>query len=164
MTRTQGGTPPTCNSSKRQEGSRWAVDAVVRATSEGVVENHVHRDRMGGFNQTRDQWDSPGRYTKETTATIRLCFVVVAVLTGRATLVVQVHGTVYMPHVHAMVIVSQTVGRYSAVRKCKCERRGDYAKCVQHGKNECRPRAQSFRQSPQHLQLFKNSIFGAAAV
>ena len=63
-----------------------------------------------------------------------------------------------MAHVHAMVIVSQTVGRHGAVCEREGERRTDYAKCIQHGKNKCRPHAQSFRQSPQHLRLFWTSL------
>jgi hypothetical protein len=56
-----------------------------------------------------------------------------------------VHRTMLMLHVHAMMIISQTVSRYGTARECKRDGRRNATKRVQRGKAKCQPHTQSFR-------------------
>jgi hypothetical protein len=78
----------------------------------------------------------------------------VAALAGRAVVIVDVHRTMLVLHVHAMVIVSQTVSRYGTARECKRDRGRNAAKRVQRGKAKCQPHTQSFRERAAHKQIF----------
>jgi hypothetical protein len=64
------------------------------------------------------------------------------------------HRTMLVLHVHAMVIVSQTVSRYGTARECKRDRRRNAAKRVERGKAKSQPHTQSFCERAEHKQIF----------
>ena len=65
-----------------------------------------------------------------------------------------VRSVVLMRRLYAMVVVTEAVRGRSALRESKGNRWVDHAKCIRHGKKNCRSHTEFFRDPGEHWNLF----------